>query len=176
MFWDVGGQKLLRKIWTKYFTECDGVVFVIDGRDESRFDEARGVIDDYYSRRGLDEAGLPVVEKITKRSVKPQSGSSSDDSGALGLGGQLGGDGDLEGAAAEELSVEEILKRLPCLFLLNKNDASDFKGNDYIRQRLGLGEVNCIETVSLPVSALDLNGVGAALEWIYRAVSENATL
>ena len=87
MFWDVGGQKLLRKIWTKYFTECDGVVFVIDGRDESRFDEVRGVIDDYYSRRGLDEAGLPVVEKITKRSVKPESGSSSEESGALGLGG-----------------------------------------------------------------------------------------
>ena len=37
LFWDVGGQKSLRKIWGKYFSECDGVVFIIDGADESRF-------------------------------------------------------------------------------------------------------------------------------------------
>ena len=26
IFWDVGGQKSLRKIWGKYFSECNGVV------------------------------------------------------------------------------------------------------------------------------------------------------
>jgi ADP-ribosylation factor related protein 1 len=36
-FWDVGGQAVLRKIWNKYFTECNGIVFLIDGSDEIRF-------------------------------------------------------------------------------------------------------------------------------------------
>ena len=158
----MGGQKLLRKIWNKYFRECHGVVFTIDGSDASRFDEVREVIDEFYSRRGLDEAGLPIVEKITKTK-----------SSALNKSGG-GGEDDLEAGAEEEKSIEEILKELPCLFLLNKNDSQGFKGIDYIEQRLGLQEINCIESVSLPVSALDLNGVDAALQWIYRAVAENA--
>ena len=48
------------------------------------------VIDDFYSRRGLDEAGLPIVEKITKRSVKQRPESSSED------GSERDGEGDLE--------------------------------------------------------------------------------
>ena len=39
IFWDVGGQRVLRKIWDKYFTEADCVVFVIDGTDQLRFSE-----------------------------------------------------------------------------------------------------------------------------------------
>jgi ADP-ribosylation factor related protein 1 len=61
LFWDVGGQKSLRKIWHKYFCECNGVVFIIDGSDESRFDEVRDVIDELYTRKVLDVAGLPKV-------------------------------------------------------------------------------------------------------------------
>lgn len=63
VFWDVGGQSTLRKIWQKYITEADGIVFVIDGADDSRFDEVRDIIDGLWTRRGLDEAGLPVVNK-----------------------------------------------------------------------------------------------------------------
>ena len=61
LFWDVGGQKSLRKIWTKYFQECNGVVFLIDGCDESRFQEVREELDGLYTRKVLDEAGLPVI-------------------------------------------------------------------------------------------------------------------
>ena len=61
MFWDVGGQKSLRKIWTKYFAECNAVLFIIDGSDESRFNEVREVIDEHYTRRVVDEAGLPKI-------------------------------------------------------------------------------------------------------------------
>ena len=41
IFWDVGGQDVLRKIWEKYFNEANGLVFVIDGSDEMRFNEVK---------------------------------------------------------------------------------------------------------------------------------------
>ncbi len=41
VFWDVGGQEVLRKIWEKYFNEANGLIFVIDGADEIRFAEVR---------------------------------------------------------------------------------------------------------------------------------------
>ena len=65
VFWDVGGQKLLRKIWNKFFRECHGVVFVIDGSDESRFQEVVEVINEFYTRRGLNENGLPIFDNET---------------------------------------------------------------------------------------------------------------
>ena len=77
---------------------------------------------------------------------------------------------------SKEESIEDILKKCPCLFLLNKNDCKEFKGNEYITEQLGLREINCIESVSLPISALDTNGIDAALSWIYRAVYENTII
>ena len=35
----------------------------MDGSDEERLDEVRGVIDELWSRRLLDEAGVPKIEK-----------------------------------------------------------------------------------------------------------------
>ena len=127
LFWDVGGQKSLRKIWGKYFSECHGVVFIIDGADQGRFQEVREVIDELYTRKQLDEAGLPVVSKknrIIKRGPGPMSTA-------------LQGDDDLEGAGGalddeEGQTLFEILKGLPVLFLLNKNDKTEFKGVDQI--------------------------------------------
>ena len=111
VFWDVGGQKSLRKIWAKYFAECNGVVFIVDGSDESRFKEVREVLDSLYTRKVLDEAGLPKIQK----------------------GGSVAFD-DMEsgGGADEDQSLYQILQGLPALFLLNKNDKSEFKGKDYI--------------------------------------------
>ena len=102
----------MRKIWTKYFSQCHGVVFIIDGSDEARFAEVREVIDDLYSRRELDASGNPIIEQIAK---SPRAGESLDD--------------DLESGSAEtDLSTEEILRDLPVLFLFNKKDKADFVG------------------------------------------------
>ena len=38
-------------------------MFIVDGADESRFQETREVIDEMYTRKGLDDAGLPVIQK-----------------------------------------------------------------------------------------------------------------
>ena len=49
IFWDVGGQLVLRKIWEKYYGEADCIVFVIDGTDSIRFEEADEVIDKVFA-------------------------------------------------------------------------------------------------------------------------------
>ena len=39
--WDVGGAAGLRSIWSKYYGECHGLVFVVDAADAERLDEAK---------------------------------------------------------------------------------------------------------------------------------------
>ena len=100
----------------KYFSQCHGVVFILDGSDEEKFAEVREVIDDLYTRRELDASGNPIIEEIAK---SPRGGQALDD--------------DLEsGSAEKDLSTEEILRGLPVLFLLNKNDKAEFVGLESI--------------------------------------------
>ena len=67
IFWDVGGQPVLRKIWEKYYSQCNAVIFVIDGTNESRMEEARGVLNKLYSKRQPTElVDLPVLFLINK--------------------------------------------------------------------------------------------------------------
>jgi len=67
----------------------------------------------------------------------------------------------------------EDLQRVPVLFLLNKNDLKDFKGVDFIADRLELNSVPCSEHIILPVAAIDQIGLDGALSWIQSAVVEN---
>ena len=64
-FWDVGGQAVLRKIWNKYFSECHGLVFVIDGSDEIRFQEVKETLDEVFEE-GSDIQQLPVLFMLNK--------------------------------------------------------------------------------------------------------------
>ena len=62
IFWDLGGQKVLRKIWSKYYQEAQCVTFVIDGSDTHRFSEAIGVLRDLYaSDEGLQQKPLLIL-------------------------------------------------------------------------------------------------------------------
>lgn len=38
-FWDLGGQKSLRSMWSRYFKQCHGIIFIIDSTDTDRFQE-----------------------------------------------------------------------------------------------------------------------------------------
>ncbi|KAA0185705.1 ADP-ribosylation factor [Fasciolopsis buskii] len=37
--WDIGGQEKLRKLWSRFFADTRGVIFVVDSADSGRFDE-----------------------------------------------------------------------------------------------------------------------------------------
>ena len=67
IFWDVGGQPVLRKIWEKYYSQCNAVIFVVDGANEARLDEAQRVIEKLYSEQNPTElVDLPVLFLINK--------------------------------------------------------------------------------------------------------------
>ena len=53
-FWDLGGQKVLRKIWSKYYRDASAVFFVVDGTDPLRFAEATQCLQSLYDPEGED--------------------------------------------------------------------------------------------------------------------------
>lgn len=38
--WDVGGQDKIRPLWRHYFTNTQGLIFVVDSNDSERLNEA----------------------------------------------------------------------------------------------------------------------------------------
>lgn len=48
-FWDLGGQRGIRNIWSKYYDDCHAVVYVIDADDRERLGEGWEVFDSVLS-------------------------------------------------------------------------------------------------------------------------------
>ncbi|KAF0752974.1 hypothetical protein AaE_005852 [Aphanomyces astaci] len=61
IFWDLGGQERLRAIWSKYYSESHGVVFVVDSSDPARFDEARAALASMLAHPELSDVPLLVL-------------------------------------------------------------------------------------------------------------------
>lgn len=51
--WDVGGQLGLRQLWSNYFEEVDGIIFVMDSSDQSRFAESATALETALSHGSL---------------------------------------------------------------------------------------------------------------------------
>ena len=67
IFWDVGGQLVLRKIWEKYYGQCNAVIFVVDGVNENRLEEARTVLERLYNESLPTElTELPLLLLVNK--------------------------------------------------------------------------------------------------------------
>ncbi len=80
--WDVGGQDKIRVLWKHYFMGSDGLIFVIDSNDRSRFAEARKELD--WILESDEMAGVPVVVLANKQDL-PQAVSPSEVADSLGL-------------------------------------------------------------------------------------------
>lgn len=80
--WDVGGQEKLRKLWRHYYSGTDGLVFVVDSSDKTRFDEARAELDAILSTDEM--AGASVLVYANKQDL-PGAASASEVADKLGL-------------------------------------------------------------------------------------------
>ncbi|KAI8802398.1 ADP-ribosylation factor family-domain-containing protein [Cladochytrium replicatum] len=67
-FWDLGGQRELRSIWDKYYSECHGIVFVIDATDPERLDEVQEAFETVITNDSVE--GVPVLMLANKQDVE----------------------------------------------------------------------------------------------------------
>ena len=95
VIWDVGGhvrfllilevQKSMRYMWSKYYRDCHGVIFLIDSSDPDRFKEVKDelrlcfvvllFIGDLASNTDLED--LPILICANKQDLAVLAGGSS---------------------------------------------------------------------------------------------------
>ncbi|GLE02099.1 hypothetical protein PINS_up010937 [Pythium insidiosum] len=66
--WDLGGQERLRVIWSKYYSESHGIVFVVDSANEQRLDEAKQTLQTLLSHAEL--ADIPLLLLANKKDLE----------------------------------------------------------------------------------------------------------
>lgn len=77
-FWDLGGQRSLRSMWSRYFQSCHGIIFIIDSTDTERFQECYDTLMDIAHDEswfdGENENGLnvPILMMANKQDL-PQA-------------------------------------------------------------------------------------------------------
>ncbi|ETV91693.1 hypothetical protein H310_13763 [Aphanomyces invadans] len=74
IFWDLGGQERLRAIWSKYYNESHGVVFVVDSSDTARFDEAKAALASMLAHPELSD--VPVLVLANKSDLDASMGTA----------------------------------------------------------------------------------------------------
>ncbi|CAH2000223.1 unnamed protein product [Acanthoscelides obtectus] len=58
--WDVGGQTKIRKLWRHYFSNTDGLIFVVDSNDRDRIVEAEQELHNMLSEEELRDSVLLI--------------------------------------------------------------------------------------------------------------------
>lgn len=58
--WDVGGQDKIRPLWRHYFTNTQGLIFVVDSNDRERIAEAREELTKMLNEEELRSSALLV--------------------------------------------------------------------------------------------------------------------
>ena len=82
-FWDIGAQNRLRPLWRKsYFVGCQGILYVVNSSEDSRFDEAKEELD--WILESDEMVGVPLVVLANKQDL-PQAATPSDVAMRLGL-------------------------------------------------------------------------------------------
>lgn len=64
VIWDLGGRMSLRQMWSHYYSECNALIFMVDGTDRERTEESHDVLQDLMECTEL--SGLPLLLIINK--------------------------------------------------------------------------------------------------------------
>ncbi|KAM9859495.1 ADP-ribosylation factor 5-like [Aulostomus maculatus] len=82
--WDVGGQTVIRPLWKHYYTNTQGLIFVVDSNDPERIKEAA---DELHMMLEEEELRGVVVLVFANKQDLPRAVPVSDITEALGLSG-----------------------------------------------------------------------------------------
>ncbi|XP_038054502.1 ADP-ribosylation factor 4-like [Patiria miniata] len=80
--WDVGGQDKIRPLWRHYFTNTQGLIFVVDSNDKERIEEAKAELSKMLDEDELKDAILLV---FANKQDLPSAISVSEVTDKLGL-------------------------------------------------------------------------------------------
>ncbi|XP_002161663.1 ADP-ribosylation factor 4 [Hydra vulgaris] len=80
--WDVGGQDKIRPLWRHYFTNTQGLIFVVDSNDRERMSEASAELNKMINEDELKDATILV---FANKQDLPQAMSVSEMTEKLGL-------------------------------------------------------------------------------------------
>lgn len=75
IFWDLGGHKNFRVVWQNYFSETDGIVFVVDSSDSRRLEEAKEVLDTVL-KHPLISTEIPILILANKQDLLENAAKS----------------------------------------------------------------------------------------------------
>ncbi|KAM7421956.1 hypothetical protein PAMA_010163 [Pampus argenteus] len=82
--WDVGGQTIIRPLWRHYYTNTQGLIFVVDSNDPERMKEAADELHRMFEEDEL--RGVALLVYANKQDL-PRAMSVSDITEALSLSG-----------------------------------------------------------------------------------------
>merc|ERR1712178_673827 len=80
--WDIGGQDKIRKLWRYYYTNTQGLLFVIDSNDRDRIEDARLELTQMLAE---DEMRDAVVLVFANKQDLPNSMTAAEVTEKLGL-------------------------------------------------------------------------------------------
>ncbi|XP_031572407.1 ADP-ribosylation factor 4 [Actinia tenebrosa] len=80
--WDVGGQDKIRPLWRHYYTNTQGLIFVVDSNDRERINEAKDELHRMLEEEDLRDAFLLV---FANKQDLPNALSVNDITEKLGL-------------------------------------------------------------------------------------------
>ncbi|NWW65343.1 ARL14 protein, partial [Ifrita kowaldi] len=66
-FWDVGGQKKMRELWSNFLEDTDGLLYVVDSSDKRRLEESRREFELILKNESIKD--VPVVLLANKQDL-----------------------------------------------------------------------------------------------------------
>jgi len=106
---DLGGHETARRIWKDYYTTVNGIVFIVDAADRTRFEEAREELQALLREPALED--VPVVVLGNKIDI-PVAASEDELRYVLGLPHHVTADAGEKGGRPVQLFMCSIVKRM----------------------------------------------------------------
>eukprot|EP00928_Gymnodinium_smaydae_P022693 TRINITY_DN1897_c0_g1_i3.p1 TRINITY_DN1897_c0_g1~~TRINITY_DN1897_c0_g1_i3.p1 ORF type:complete len:194 (-),score=68.74 TRINITY_DN1897_c0_g1_i3:122-703(-) len=111
--YDLGGHETARRIWKDYFATVDGIIFIVDAADRTRFQEAREELSGLLNEQSL--SSVPFVVLGNKIDI-PVAASEDELRNVLGLYSHMTYGRDAKkndtGVRPVELFMVSIVKRM----------------------------------------------------------------